>query len=127
MIRVRWSRHEGYEVSSKGDKRFSALNAILPEGRSIEQIYQLDCKGFDPGGTNWRLGKGKSPLNPDIDLYRAYLDLWKCWTLHNFDLICELNRLAYENNNCLRDRFASTDINQARALAEIPTILRNRS
>lgn len=51
-----WSRRGGYEVSSKGDKRFSAFNAIMPDGRSIEEIYQCDCKHFDPGGTNWRLG-----------------------------------------------------------------------
>lgn len=37
------TRRGGYEVSTKGDKRFSALNAIMPDGRSIEQVYQ--CSG----------------------------------------------------------------------------------
>jgi hypothetical protein len=29
-----------YEVSSRGDKRFSALYAKLSDGRTIEQAYQ---------------------------------------------------------------------------------------
>ena len=41
---VKWSRFGGYEVSSKGDVRFSALYARFPveyfNGRTIEQIYQ---------------------------------------------------------------------------------------
>ena len=57
-----WARHGGYEVSSRGDRRFSAFVARLPEGRTIEAVYQCDIKGYDPGGTNWRLGKGKPPL-----------------------------------------------------------------
>lgn len=47
-----WQRYRGYEVSSKGDKRFSAFNAILSDGRSIEQHYQCDVKGYNIGGTN---------------------------------------------------------------------------
>lgn len=126
MTGVTWSRNIGYEVSSRGDKRFSAFNAIMPDGRSIEMHYQLDCKLYDPGGTDWRLGKNKPPLDPTIDLYGAYLDLWKTWTIHNFDLIRELNILAYEHGNCLRDRFATTEVNQARALADILTKIRNK-
>lgn len=37
-----WVRRGAYEVSSVGDKRFSAFNAIMPDGRSIEQIYHCD-------------------------------------------------------------------------------------
>ena len=40
-----WQRRGGYEVSSKGDKRFSALNAVLPDGLSIEVHYQ--CRVFN--------------------------------------------------------------------------------
>jgi hypothetical protein len=36
----------GYEVSTVGDKRFSALVAKLKDGRTIEEAYQLDVKGF---------------------------------------------------------------------------------
>ena len=42
-----WQRKEGYECSSKGDKRFSALFATMPDGRTIEQWYQCDIKGYD--------------------------------------------------------------------------------
>jgi hypothetical protein len=123
---VKWSRTEGYEVSSRGDKRFSAFYAIMNDGRSIEMHYQCDVKGFDPGGTNWRLGKGKPSLNLNIDLYHEYLNLWKLWTADNFQLVIELNTQAEIHNNCLRDSFASTPVNQAHALADILTILRKR-
>ena len=62
-----WNRYGGYECSSKGDSRFSAFNAIMPDGRTIEQHYQCGVKGYQPGGTNWKLGKGKPPLR-DTDL-----------------------------------------------------------
>ena len=59
-----WARRaeNSYEVSSKGDTRFSALNAKLKDGRTIEEAYQLDVKGYRAQGDNWRLGKGKAPL-----------------------------------------------------------------
>ena len=118
-IKVKWSRFGGYEVSSKGDRRFSALNAMLDCGRTIEEIYQCDIKGYDPGGTNWRLGKGKPPLDRSVDLWAAYLDLWKQWALENPDLIDELRTLVKDNGFCLSDRFATTHINQAHALSKI--------
>lgn len=37
---VKWSRTEGYEVSSLGDWRFSAFNAILEDGRSILSYWR---------------------------------------------------------------------------------------
>lgn len=114
-----WQRYRGYEVSSKGDKRFSAFNAILSDGRSIEQHYQCDVKGYDIGGTNWRLGKGKPPLNnmTKDDLWEAYLGLWLVWAINNINLIQELQTHADKHNKILSDRFASTSINQARALS----------
>ena len=65
----------GYECSTKGDKRFSAFCAIMPDGRSLEMWYQCDIKGYDIGGTNWRLGKGNPPkyeFKPN-ELYNLYL------------------------------------------------------
>lgn len=66
-----WSRksQNGFEVSTaaknlsaeQGDKRFSAFNAKLKDGRSIEEAYQLDVKGYRIDGNDWRLGKGKPP------------------------------------------------------------------
>lgn len=115
-----WRRKgNGYEVSTKGDKRFSALAAKLSEGRTIEQIYQCDIKGYDPGGTNWKLGKGKPPKNPDVDLWGEYLNLWRRWAIENPNLINELKQLAAVNNYTLTDTFAKSTTSQARALAII--------
>ena len=117
---IEWTRHdEGYEVSTKGDKRFSAFVATMPDGRSIEMHYQCDVKQLDPGGTNWRLGKGRPPLNPDIDLFGEYLKLWKIWASNNPELIDELLEVVKEYNDTLKDRFATTRVNQANALAVI--------
>ena len=116
-----WTRYGGYEVSSHGDRRFSAFNAILPDGRSVEMHYQCDVKGYDPGGRNWRLGKGKPPrekMSHD-ELWQKYLGLWRVWASSNPALMQELKVLAGEYGNVLSDRFASTPVNQARALAEI--------
>lgn len=121
---ISWDRRHpnGFEVSSKGDNRFSAFNAIMPDGRSIEQWYQCDIKGYDPGGRNWRLGKGKPPLvafSPE-QLYELYLSLWRIWAIRNHMLMAELNgTLLNEKKSVLTDCFASTPINQARALAQI--------
>jgi hypothetical protein len=120
---IDWARKHtpGYEVSSAGDKRFSAFSAMMPDGRSIEHWYQCDVKGFDPGGTNWRLGKGKPPLidYPGNELYQMYLSLWKLWAIRHPSLIIELSQIVPRHGNMLTDCFASTPINQARALAQI--------
>ena len=116
---ITWSRRGGYECSTKGDARFSALNARLPDGRSIEQHYQCDVKGYDPGGTNWRLGKGRPPLGEQRDLWPEYLALWVVWAGRNPALMVELRSAAASCGYRLSDCFASTPINQARALASI--------
>lgn len=113
---IEWTRHdEGYEVSTKGDKRFSAFVAKLPDGRSIEDHYQVSVKGY----RTWREGKGRPPLNPDIDLFGEYLKLWKIWASNNPELIDELLEVVKEYNDTLKDRFATTRVNQANALAVI--------
>lgn len=119
MEQYTWSRHGGLECSSKGDARFSAFRARLEDGRSIEEHYQCDVKGYDPGGRNWRLGKGKPPLDPSTNLWLAYLSLWARWTAIHPDLFAELRQLAKAHGNHLSDRFASTDVNQARALCTL--------
>lgn len=119
MVICTWSRYKGYQVSTKGDKRFSAFNAILPDGRSIEMHYQCDVKGYQPGGRNWKLGKGKPPLNPNIDLWEEYYALWKTWAFLNKALIEELLEIVKEYDGMLADVFATTEINQARALASV--------
>lgn len=121
---ITWSRFYGYEVSSQGDRRFSAFNAYLPDGRTIEQHYQCDIKEYDVGGTNWRLGKGKPPLicKTKDELWNDYLNLWRLWSQSNLPLLRELYSILRNNpkyNYCLSDRFATTDTNQAHALSVV--------
>lgn len=119
MTQFTSARRGGYECSSKGDKRFSALFAVMPDGRTIECHYQCDVKGYQPGGTNWRLGKGKPPLDRSKDMWVAYLALWDTWAHAHPDLMNELAAEAIKKNRVLSDTFATTPVNQARALAEL--------
>lgn len=109
----------GYEVSSKGDKRFSALTAKLADGRTIEEAYQLDVKGYRAKGDDWKAGKGKPPLTKmsQEESWKAYLGLWQQWAKENPGLVEELREKA--DGKTLTDQFATTKINQARALATI--------
>jgi hypothetical protein len=116
-----YARHhpQGYECSSAGDHRFSALYAKLEDGRTIEECYQLDVKGYRQVTDDWRFPKGKPPLikmHPD-DLWKAYKALWQMWADENPELIELLRRAAV--SRVLTDRFAYTEVSQARALAEI--------
>lgn len=114
-----WARYSknGYEVSSKGDKRFSAFYAILPNGNSIEYEYQTTVKGYK----SIKEGKGKPPINNLIfsrdQLWENYLKLWTIWFLNNRELVIKLIKLS--KGKVLTDQFATTEINQARALATI--------
>ena len=141
-----WARYSGngYEVSSRGDRRFSAMNATFkPDtivegvdvgGRTIEDVYQNVIK---------RSGKGQAPAADSIirrpvieselsgealqDYYSkdpsdwsyriGYLPLWQEWAKQNPELIDELRKKAH--GRFLTDMFANTRVSQARALAEI--------
>ena len=110
---------EGYELSSHGDRRFSALFCRLKDGRTIEQAYQLDIKGYRVEGDDWRLGKGKPSINgknPD-QLWDEYLKLWRQWTQENPAILEDLRNKAA--GKILTDKFASSPVSQARALALI--------
>jgi len=106
-----WARRaeNGYEVSSKGDRRFSALYAKLQDGRTIESAYQA-AKGT---------GKGKPALDPSFDYWGTYKGLWNQWADENPELLAELAEKS--RGRVLTDQFASTQNNQARALSEILT------
>ncbi len=121
-----WSRYpirgqESYEVSTQGDRRFSAFVARLQDGRTIEVAYQLDVKGYrtSPTDRDWRKGKKKRPLRPlsQEQLYAEYKALWQQWAIENPPLMAELAQLA--KGKVLTDRYASTPVSQARALAEL--------
>lgn len=117
MNKFTYGRTGGYEVSTQGDRRFSALVARMPDGRTIEEWYQCDIKGYP----NWRAGKGKPPLREMSreKLWQCYLLLWEIWAGENPELLADLRIRAANAGYHLSDRFASTDVNQARALASI--------
>lgn len=128
-----WKRQSknGYEVSSKGDKRFSAFfaklqkgtvidlpgkpNYVLEKDATIEEIYQIGIKGYP----SVNKGKGKASLNPmtRMQQYGYYKALWETWAEDNPEAMKDLAQKA--KGKALTDQFANTDINQARALSEI--------
>lgn len=120
MVRA-WARvHDGgYEVSSKGDSRFSALFARLRDGRTIEEAYQLDVKGYRAKTNNWRVGKGKPPLNGKTpeQLELEYKELWRRWVSENPRKFEDLRRQS--RGKVLTDCFAKGPVSQARFLAEL--------
>lgn len=107
---------DGYEVSSQGDTRFSPLFAKLRDGRTIEEAYQLDVKGWRAISGNWLLAKGR-PSRREVDLWTEYLELWWQWCKENPNLLEDLRRKAA--GKVLTDRFGSGPVTQARALAHI--------
>jgi len=114
-----WSRKSdnGYEVSTKGDTRFSAFNARIKglNNRSIEEIYQTEVKGYK----TMQEGKGKPALTgiSREEQYIQYRQLWEQWARENSGLMQELAQKT--QGKVLTDMFANSDINQARALSEI--------
>ena len=119
-----WERYGGYECSSKGDKRFSAFFATMPDGRSLECHYQLDnsCKAWNHGGSNWKLGKGRPPKvkMTNQELYDAYKALWAVWVAEHLELFAEVAEIVLDKHQgVFSDMFAKTNINQARALADL--------
>lgn len=121
------SKKEGFEVSTAGDKlgkQFSALNATLKDGRTVELAYQ-QAKGYKTIGE----GKGKEALNPEFDYYGTYKELWNRWAKENPKKIKELSDYLLDNNiTSLKDskNFKNTPNNQAKALSEIITTFRRK-
>ncbi len=117
----KWSRYkpkgkENFEVSSKGTalgKQFSAFNAKLSDGRTIEEAYQVGVKGY----SSIKEGKGKPPKDKNIDTYTEYKKLWQQWAKENPRKMEDL--ISASKGKVLTDKFAKTDVSQARALAEI--------
>jgi len=108
---------EGFEVSSAGNTMYSPLFARLADGRTIEEAYQLDVKGWRATGiSQWRDAKGKRPLI-SVDLLAEYTNLWKQWARENPGAITRLARRS--RGMVLTDRHATSPVNQAHALAVI--------
>lgn len=129
-----------YEVSTKGDSRFSALKAGFAKGtiidghdvggRTIESVYQHGIKQNDwitdnnkKTGKPGKLSKLYNPSITDkIELENfsyevGYLPLWEVWAEQNPELIEELREKS--KGKVLTDQVAKTAVTQARALADI--------
>lgn len=122
-----------YEVSSAGDKRFSALYATFKPGtnifgqdvsnRTIESVYQHGVKQGDwITNNNYKTGRPMSKAiitgNTEDDSYtQGYLPLWQEWAKQNPDLIEDLRTKS--KGMKLSDKFARTKVSQARALTDI--------
>jgi len=108
---------QGFEVSSTANtnigKAFSAFNAKLSDGKSIEYHYQVNVKGYP----SIKAGKGKPPKDTSIDSYGEYKKLWERFAKENPKKIKALKKAAA--GRVLTDRYATTEVNQARALYEI--------
>jgi len=72
-------------------------------------------------GNDWRLGKGKPPLNKYTpqEGYVAYKALWQQWLNENPDKFAFLKNKVNVENFKLTDKFATTKINQALVLEEL--------
>ena len=103
-----------YEVTTRGDARFSAFNAILSDGKSIEHHYQVNVKGY----ASMSQGKGKAPKDKNKDLDAEYQALWDRWADENPDLIEDLREKS--KGKKLTDMFSKEGgVNQATALTRI--------
>ncbi len=123
-----------YEVSSAGDRRFSALYAkfkpgtvidgIDVGGKTIEYVYQNIIKKSRKGMPPSKNSKLYNPnlttkeQREDFSYFNGYLPLWQEWAKQNPELIAELAEKA--KGKTLTDKFANkTTVSQARALADI--------
>jgi len=126
-----WAKisNNNYEVSSANDKRFSAFYAQLNDGRYIEDIYQLDIKGNGVAKAK-PLTDRNNPTKSDVkktgaftrkvsreQSWKEYKDLWRQYLDENPDL--EKDLLEKAKGKVLTDKYANTEVSQARALAEL--------
>ena len=135
QTKATWARHsdQGYEVSTAGDSRFSALNARFKRGtkvlgirvdnKTIEYVYQNIVKKSEKGKAPGKDSilhneeiKDKDELE-DFSYEKGYKPLWEKWADQNPDLIEEL--AVKSRGKVLTDKFANTRVSQARALADI--------
>jgi hypothetical protein len=132
---VNWARtaENSYEVSTRGDKRFSALVATFKKGtvidgidvsgKTIEDIYQSVIKKSRKGQAPSKDSKlyneslKTKEEREDFSYTEGYLPLWREWAKQNPELMNELRIKSY--GKTLTDQFANTRVSQARALAEI--------
>lgn len=129
-----WARtaENGYEVSTRGDRRFSALVATFAPGtkigrvdvggKTIEDVYQTvikrSGKGLPPAEDSVLYQRDLSPKDRELVTFdKGYLPLWTIWAGQNPALIDDLRQKSA--GKTLTDMFASTGVSQARALDAI--------
>lgn len=91
---LRFGREPFLEVSSKGDKRFSAFYARIRwrDNRSIEELYQ-GYKTFEDGssGLSIKEAKGRKPIYPE-SCRMFYEQLWREFFDENPELLLEISQ-----------------------------------
>ena len=126
----------GAEVTSKSGKilkKYSPLVAKLSDGRTIEEAYQLDVKGYRAEAERrlkakevqswkkWMVGVNKKTLKGQTrdQLFVEYITLYTQWARENPHHLEELRYRAHaEYFSTLTDQFASDpEFSQAKALA----------
>lgn len=122
----------GFDVSDKEDKlakKFSPYLAKLSDGRSIEEHYQVDIKGY----TSIEEGRRNPSKNlTGEELKKAYLDLWREWADAHPELMGKLRDAALKNNNSLVSSFLlqadvlTTLLNEGYGLEEFKNIQAQR-
>lgn len=129
------------ECHSRGDRRYSAMFARLPDGRTIEEIYQAakrDADGKSFGGK--RQAKGKTPtylcLNGKLERctpqlrHEFYRMLWDLYFHYNpqllpihcsqfRDIFSERGKVVDVNDPPLVLFSVEGGCNQARAIAQL--------
>lgn len=99
----------GYEVSTKGDKRYSSLYATLEDGSTIETSYR-----------NSNIDHTDKSASHDL-----YKSLWTEYFCLNPQLLDELLKLAKEHDYCLTDSVTKSIVNHADIIAEIMNDINN--
>lgn len=133
-VRFGWARYSdnGYELSLRGDRRFSAMYARMNPGTelfgvdvggiTVEDIYQKvvkrSGKGCAPAADSMVYAPGVSKdLAEELSYRKGYLPIWLEWARQNPVFVDRLRIMAA--GKVLTDAFASTGVSQARALADI--------
>lgn len=65
--------------------------AIMPDGRTLEEHYQCDVKGYP----TCIVGSHRPSLR-DVDLEAEYLNLWHIWAANNPEILSDLIKAALE-------------------------------
>lgn len=113
-----------YELSSDGDNRFSSRIAKFKDGRSVEEVFQLDIKGYGQIGKEWKNKRNQPSLIPytEEELYNAYKMLWRKWAIENKSVFNEIVDKVKEGY-VLSDKYAQTPnssrMNRLQVLTEL--------